>query len=570
MNYVPQVGKISVLCHLASLANSTQSSEVLAVIQAHEANAMKHGCATLARCKEIGNTMKAQDLAAAQALRSLTDIMPAREVFDKLVQAYLRTFRTVLGILHVPSFCQEYNTFWCDPESASKEFVNTLLLVMCIGSTFSSKESGVSRELILQCMHIVSTWLSSPGSRLVGSLDRLRIQCLFFLACQARSVKFNILEGNLLKTAMQLGLHIDAEKHSFRPMSASDVESRRRLWATVLELELQSSMDCGTLLSIDGDDYDCASSLNIDDASLQTKHSVSPKPMDQLTQSSIQILLMRTMPTRLRIARFINSFRSGDSFEQALSLSANLLAELKTCTSLIEAYRMSSSPPTTFQTKLFDLLVYRLLLGLHHPFAVKAMSNPMYYYSRKLCRETAMSLLSPSLHSGDDDFHQLRLQRAGPFRNVYRQCALYMCRELMNPMEVDTPFSADPGGRFIQEEARKAACKYIELARLRIEAGDKSIKCYVLVSGLLAWADATQAGQPVEPEISAALKRSLETCRTLLSSHIRTVSELHDMQLTLTTSIDEQFDWSQWDSSVGQNATDLSPQSWINFSELGL
>jgi hypothetical protein len=126
--------------------------------------------------------------------------------------------------------------------------------------------------------------------------------------------------------AMHMGVRIDADNHSFSRMTSSDIESRRRLWATILELEVQSSMDCGGLPSIDGDDYDCALLSNIDDASLEAGRpagsTLASKPMDQFTQFSIQILLMKTIPVRLKIAKFVNNFRAENSFEMALISSA--------------------------------------------------------------------------------------------------------------------------------------------------------------------------------------------------------------------------------------------------------
>jgi hypothetical protein len=157
-------------------------------------------------------------------------MVPTRDISDLLVQAYLRTFQTVLGILHVPSFRQDYNGFWRNQESANEEFLSTPILVMCIGSTFTPYETGVSRELSLQWIDAISTWLTLPKLKLVLSLGCLRIQCLFHLACQTKSIKRNKVSlsgGILLRMAMQLGLHIDPEKHSFQPMSPSDIESRR-------------------------------------------------------------------------------------------------------------------------------------------------------------------------------------------------------------------------------------------------------------------------------------------------------------------------------------------------------
>ncbi|KAL2005193.1 hypothetical protein VTN00DRAFT_3043 [Thermoascus crustaceus] len=444
-----------------------QSFEVLAVMQAHEADESNH--ATFARCKAVGRTIKTQESRAAQLPGSLRDMVPTRAVPDRLVQAYLRTFQTVFGILHGPSFRADYKAFWGDSGSVSEAFGITLLLVMCIGSTFCLHETGISRATALQWIYVASAWLSSPKEKARLNLDGLRIQCLFLLARQAKSVHCDIAwlsTGSLLRMAMHMGVHIDPENLA------------QILWTTVLELEVQSSMECGGLPLIDSDDYDCALPSNIDDASLEAgRPAGNAKPMEQFTQPSIQILLMKTMPVRLKIARFINSFRSEHSFEKDLSLSAELSAALKSCSVLIEAYCMSSTPPTAFQTKLFDLLVQRFLLALHHPFAVKAISNPLCYYSRKVCLETTLSLFSHAVQSGDDDFHRLRLCGTGLFRDVYTQSALYICGELTDQVEADRPFPTNPCSTFDRKEMRKAIEKYLELATARIYAGEKNIRC---------------------------------------------------------------------------------------------
>lgn len=228
-------------------------------MQAHEADESNH--ATFARCKAIGRAIKMQESRAAQPLGPLRNMVPTRAVSDRLVQAYLRTFQTVFGFLHVPLFREDYKAFWGDSGSVSEAFGITLLLVMCIGSTFCVHETGVSRATALQWICVASAWLSSPKEKARLNLDSLRIQCLFLLARQAKSVHGDIAwlsTGSLLRMAMHMGVHIDPEIHAFSHMSSSEIESRRRLWATVLELEVQSSMDCGGLPSIDSDDYDLA------------------------------------------------------------------------------------------------------------------------------------------------------------------------------------------------------------------------------------------------------------------------------------------------------------------------
>ena len=392
--------------------------------------------------------MRTYDIIAARPYGNLHQMLPARKLADRLVQAYLCTFQTVLGILDVPIFRQRYNTLWSDAGSMNEEFVASLLLVMSIGAAFCSIETTIPRQTVLQWIHAVTLWLDSPASNAKRSLDGLRVQCLLHLAHQVRSSKCNddrYSTGALLRLAMTLGLHIDSDIHPGPRRYPAEVESRRRLWATTMELEIQFSIDCGSVPTIGDNDYSCQLPLNIDDASLQAGSASTPKSMEHLTQSCIQILLMESMPVRLKIARFTNSFQSSDSFEEALRLSEELSAAFKSSAALIESYRMSSNPPTSFQTKMFDLLVHRFFIALHHPFTLKSLSNLSYYYSRKMCLETALSLLSPSGYSEDDEFHRPCVHGAGPLRNIHRQSAVFICRELIETLETERPLSAESG-----------------------------------------------------------------------------------------------------------------------------
>ncbi|KAG2009274.1 hypothetical protein GB937_007873 [Aspergillus fischeri] len=141
-----------------------------------------------------------------------------------------------------------------------------------------------------------------------------------------------------------------------------------------------------------------------------------------------------------------------------------------------------------------------------------------------------------------------------------------MCGKLTDQLEADRPFPTNPGSTFDLREMRKAVDKYLDLAAARIYAGEKNIKCYVLVSCLLAQADAMQVGALVEQRISVALKKSLETCYSLLWSQIQ---DMQDAPLSPTT-VGEQLDWSQWNNFMGLNATVGSPQPLISLTQLDM
>lgn len=107
---------------------------------------------------------------------------------------------------------------------------------------------------------------------------------------------------------MHRGLQIDPESYQ----SFHEVELKRKLWATILEM--RSSMDSGGLLLVNTHDSDDKPPLNADDAVLLDEnlddllHPV--KPTDQFTQASLQIMLLDSVELRLEIATFINAFRT--------------------------------------------------------------------------------------------------------------------------------------------------------------------------------------------------------------------------------------------------------------------
>ena len=111
-------------------------------------------------------------------------------------------------------------------------------------------------------------------------------------------------------------------------------------------------MERGGLPSIESGDYDCALPSNLDDGDRDSnKHfgrPTVPKPMAKFKECSTQILLIKTIPIRLKVVKLIDSMRSELSLEDALALSAELSSLIKNCTTLIHGYRTSHFPPNIF------------------------------------------------------------------------------------------------------------------------------------------------------------------------------------------------------------------------------
>ena len=97
---------------------------------------------------------------------------------------------------------------------------------------------------------------------------------------------------------MQMGLHRDP---GYLPkMSVLCVELRRRLWATIIEMVVQSSLDSGMPALLSFNDFDTLPPSNIDDNELDETTEVIPRSKDRaiFTQTSLQVLLLQSLRLR--------------------------------------------------------------------------------------------------------------------------------------------------------------------------------------------------------------------------------------------------------------------------------
>ena len=97
---------------------------------------------------------------------------------------------------------------------------------------------------------------------------------------------------------MQMGLHRDPEH--LPKMSILSVELRRRLWATIMEMTVQSSLESGLPPLISFNDFDTKPPLNINDSEVDELTQVLPiaKDLATFTQTSLQLALLQSLRIR--------------------------------------------------------------------------------------------------------------------------------------------------------------------------------------------------------------------------------------------------------------------------------
>ncbi|OOF94648.1 hypothetical protein ASPCADRAFT_170787 [Aspergillus carbonarius ITEM 5010] len=536
--------------------------------------------ALVEQTKRLARTVKAQIILRQPVCSDLRELIPPRRVSDQLVRAYLRAMESVYRIVHIPSFMQAYELFWIDSAAAASALLVKILLIMAIGSVFCQNQTQdglpISRAVVLHWVYTAQTWISSPFEKSRLDLDSLQLQCLLLIARQINPVGSDLVwlaAGTLLRTAMHMGLHIDP-RH-IPDISPFNAELRRRLWATVLEINLQTSTDAGGLPLISTDDYDCEPPMNIDDEQMENPIA---QPIEMFTQTSLQIALLRSLPIRLQIARFTNDFRSGVSYEEALRLSAELTAVYRDNSTLFQSFHRGVSKPTPFHSRLFDLMTQRFLLALHDPFSIRAKSNPTYYYSRQMSLQTSLQILNPFTSdapdiAADPDYTSLLLIGAALYRDVTAQAICTIADESLDMLDGRqaslTALSPSPAHEPQLLALRAIVERCTAYCMERIRAGETNIKGYLMSSFFLAHIDARLRGDPIESVVFEAFRADLKKCIGLLEELVERAkssnssSSLPVREASISSSPGENNDWLANEELMPNLGPDMDIITWL-------
>ncbi|XRM46330.1 hypothetical protein ABZX51_009370 [Aspergillus tubingensis] len=356
----------------------------------------------------------------------LIGLLPDRPLAEYLMRSYFSTFETTLRILHVPSFISEWNAF-CDRSvshadgllnNKSDIFIAKLLMLMACASCFATENTeplasaGFSPQSLIQTCHTwisaVTTWLAAMTSHAQLNLDVIQIKCLLLLAQQATAQDgdlASLASGSLLREALLMGLHRDP--CNFPNVSPFWAELRKRLWLTIIELELQASLYSGIPLAVSWDEFDSPLPSDIDDEdiTIDSLHLPPSRQSNTLTRTSFQIALAQTLETRIAISKMVNRVRLSATYNnEVTTLSERLTtglaqapADLRDDTSTSPSPN-ESSVNTEFRRSFFLFLHYRSLLALHRPFFLQftetQLDQESFIFSRRVCVQTSLALLS--------------------------------------------------------------------------------------------------------------------------------------------------------------------------------
>lgn len=339
--------------------------------------------------------------------RALILLIPPRRVVDELIGLYMTYIESTHRIFHIPSFYRELDLFWAQKESpmmVSPAFATQLLLILSCAWNLADPEALQSKtDVPLNCYTALEWIIHAEKWVLNAAIKRpeataLRLYILLITAQNFHGMgrsKAWLSSGTLVKQAMLSGYHRDPGRHA--KISVFSKEMRRRIWFSIVELDLQIAIDRGMPPSIQASDYDTVPPLNINDDDIQENTSEFPRerPLSEITDSSFQAIMSKSLPLRLKACALMHSPRISCRYDDILRMDWELNKQLSDIPPWsIEGDDVLVQNKVTLLRALLETKLGQTLLCIHTPFAIEAQKEPLFIASSRARMEVATMILS--------------------------------------------------------------------------------------------------------------------------------------------------------------------------------
>lgn len=391
----------------------------------------------------------------------LEALLPTKEETDALVTVYLDTFEQLHRIVHIPTFRREYARFWDPPETRPlgarrAAFTALVLAIMsiscCLYSHPSIKFVGMmsdNHSSAVKWVTTVDNWLSHQSQK-HRKLIHYQIACLLYLGKRVNTIKkkrFWTGAGALIQDGISLGLHRDT-RHMAGKMSAYNQEMRRRIWATVQELDMQASFDFGLPTLTSQVHYDVAAPCNLDDNEFDEDTVEVPpsRPPEVYTFSSYQHVSRQSLPLRLELSRVLYGPPGQADYDDVVRYTNDLMREIDALPSWDQdsGGPHNSKKPILAYT-LLHIQLRQYILPLHQQYVKPGAQGTRHQYSENVSYNAARDIVL--LH---DKLYEQGVQALNFLREDTLTTAIKLCSvTMLQPQGISHPtlrcgFSANP------------------------------------------------------------------------------------------------------------------------------
>ena len=476
--------------------------------------------------------------------KRMSDILPKKPVCDRLLEAYIGISEPFYRVIHVPTFLREYDRYW-EGKGCYPAFLPLLLCMLSVGARFEADSRGMGHDRsngvhVPTACALVRSWLNGLREQQVMDISTLQTEVLLLHARKnmgPRQQDTWAQMGCVVRIAMAMGLHRDPSE--FPQITPFHAENRRRLWYTIMDVDLHASLICNLPASVRNGEYTCQPPRNIDDDDIFPEMTELPasKPFDQYTNTLLHAYAAKTIPSRLQIASIVSRLDSIRDYDEVLEVGTKLERLLDDITCLFPRHHALDSQIKIREWRtrvILDLHLRRPLLALYRPFAMGAASCPAQiatsYLKSSMVMLTYVEELDHTLPSFQDVKHMFQLV----LKHEMIQAAFSVCYYIKIAPD-NTADAQKPGGHWTPrddtpESSETSSTKSSEHQPLwsaatlinRVEKTLENLICQVNdpvsdLRDLIALSivlNSVQAGTPEEKfeRITAGIRKILDTC----------------------------------------------------------
>ncbi|KAK7948610.1 uncharacterized protein PG986_009496 [Apiospora aurea] len=334
---------------------------------------------------------------------SLEALLPPKTEVDLLVNKYLDHFEQLHRILHIPSFRREYNSFWDPTTPRYAAFTALVLAILSISNSLdehAAKFVGVkssSYQTAERWIKACDVWLDKQSQK-HRKLIHYQIICLLHVARRINVIKKKrqwASSAALVANGISVGLHRDPDSVSTK-ITPFYSEMRRRLWATMMEFDIQSSFEQGLPTMLSQLDIQARAPRNIEDDAFDEDSESLPasRPADRYTFASYQHISRQSLQLRLELSQVLSGPTPHWDWDQATKYRDLVLQEIDSLPPLDQLTKDADavSQPILGYT-LLHLQLRQYLIPLHQPFLKLRQFNSKYQVAEYFYYNAARDLV---------------------------------------------------------------------------------------------------------------------------------------------------------------------------------
>ena len=478
----------------------------------------------LNQCKQLARDVKNQRPHPRWLHSRIRETLPGATVVEELINLYFATYESCYRILHYHSFYADYRHYLGQSDDSNSSFFLILVLIISAAGILHD-DADVRLDIAAKVpvwIDLCQGWLSAPLEKDRLTLRGIQISCLLLLVRQVNRIGSDLVwisTGSLLRMAMQMGLHQDPSSLA-EDMDRSQAEMRRRLWYTILEMNIQTALDAGMSPMIAESDWTTQSPSVLSDTDLQPAQS--PNQSEHIPagpeRALFQHALSQSITLRLEATKVINSLQEEPSYDEVLLLDTKLTTAFRHAVKILKDGDTTggiSKAANQFALDFFNHLFRRYLLCLHFPYAIKTQQVPTYAHSQKMCLEITQDLVSLL---SDGIYGRVLINGGGMFRDIITRGGLVLYLALNSELEdIGASSLGRQRGRHRQMMLMEDFRQVLQYSKHRLYQGSEtSTKGFFFLSIASAQLEAHLQGDNVEDAMAKAARGSLDTCHDVL------------------------------------------------------